>query len=101
MPCDQIRTTTVELAAANLDHLGLALEGLGYLVERMGDALRLSRGSFSGFYRSGQLQLPPGADVNEVKRAYSREVVKAAGKRMGWKVQEAGPTRLVATRKKY
>lgn len=37
---------------------------------------------------TGQSQLAPGRDANEIKRAYSAQVVQATAKKFGWQVKQ-------------
>jgi hypothetical protein len=52
------------------------------------------RFGFTGEYinpTTGQSQLAPSRDANEIKRAYSAEVIKSQAKRNGWTLKQTGP----------
>lgn len=108
MPCDSIQTAQVNfnLDATDLNLLKLALEGLGYTVSQVGSKLNfyLDRKQASGTWENGKFSArvygsADEFDVNEVKRAYSKEVVKYASKRFGWTLKETTQNKYEAQRR--
>lgn len=98
IPCDQRRTTTVNLDAANLDLLVIALEKVGYSnVAKTADTVAFYvTGQGWGSWRGGKLTVPERTDVDSIKRAYTRANVEDAAKRFGWAVKTADATPVMA-----
>ena len=86
MPCDQISYTTVDIDKMDGPLLVEALHALGYTPTRNGAAIQFGphryeagRLTFRNMNESAQQAL-----VNQIKQAYSTEVVKATAVRFGW-----------------
>ena len=100
MPCDTINRMSVnlELRADNREHLEAALRNLGYQVIDRNGVLTFYGNGVTGTFENGKLKINgrdndvERFDVNEVKRAYSGEVVKAGMKKCGWKVSKINST---------
>lgn len=97
MPCDQVRTTSVNLEVADIGLLAAALESLGYSVTAQ-SATRLAahhpeHGSVS-FNRETQkleqransYQTPQAA--SEIAVGYGTAVVKKVATRFGWSLKQ-------------
>lgn len=87
MPCWTVRETSVELAAADPDILRRGLEAAGFELSMYGSALLVMRGGqIVAELENGRVTVNRGDTgiVNEIKRAYSAEVVKVAAKRFGY-----------------
>ena len=97
------------MEATNLDLLENALTNLGFEVHRRGDAVTFTKGDYynqvSGRFANGELKVDTTGrqqgrfDVNELKREYSREVVKSSAQRFGWALKEKSPNNFVAGRR--
>lgn len=106
MPCYSRIESTVELGQ-NTDPLLLAkaMQALGYEVERLGqkpaDGFAFAKGSLDGEFVGGRLTFwsVRAIDQNEIKRAYSTEVVKATAQRFGWQVKQASPNKFQLSRR--
>lgn len=87
MPCWTVRETSVELGAADPDVLRRGLEAAGFELSMYGSALLVMRGGqIVAEIENGRATVNRGDTdvVNEIKRAYSAEVVKTAAKRFGY-----------------
>lgn len=107
MPCWQTITNTVELKAADRSMLAETLEEMGFSVTRYGETLQAyNRGTtirVSG--ESMDVEHRGNVDVEEltkeVKRNYSKKVVRKSAKRRGWKITEKSNGKLLATKKRW
>lgn len=99
MPCNQIRRTTVALENANPVLLLAALGKLGYGYMDQVLSERESRAALASVYDGHTLTLTGNLTVNEVKRAYSQEVVQSAAQKYGWRVKSTGSNKYTATRR--
>ena len=99
MPCDSRITSSVEWTGnTDVKLLAEAMKSLGYIVGAVGTALRFHNpetgvvGTYDG--RKSLMTMNTTrdqvVDMNELKRAYSAQVVKAAAKRFGWQVKQTG-----------
>ena len=93
MPCDQIITTHVKFLEKSTDVklLKLALESMGFTVSVTKTGLSFQRGyrEFGTYVAAtGKLTLPLNVTSDEVKVAYSKEVVKDTAKRSGWNMDD-------------
>jgi hypothetical protein len=79
MPCDTIQTTTVNLGKVNGDLLAKAMQSIGCPY----------------FTYDGERVRVAGKDVtqNEIKVAYSRQVVMSQAQRFGWQFKQTGPNK--------
>jgi hypothetical protein len=97
MPCDTIQTTNVSftLENTNLDLLEKALVGLGFNVTKQSNGRLVFYGrerNENGSFKDGKFQVNYSAyrtefDINQVKRAYSQQVVQNTAQRYGWKLK--------------
>lgn len=91
MPCWTVKTTNVNMGTMNLALLQAGLEAAGYTVKLEGERLIFSKDGSYRFheYQAGQLSVS-GENVeqlsNEVRRAYSAEIVRSQMSRAGWKM---------------
>ncbi len=112
MPCYTIQRSEVEFLPTNTDTglLTLGLDRLGFEVATLDDRLVLRKPDSYGYYRSGsyepktgRLELYSGWDVDEIKRAYSGQVVESQARKYGWQLQwsthEAGRREAVVLRR--
>lgn len=94
MPCDQVRTTIVDIAKLDGALLQAALRSLGYEVSMQGEEIlfkdlptwRTHRYANGKLYLSGVVETD--RLTNRIKQAYSTEVVKATAKRFGWTLKQ-------------
>lgn len=102
MPCYSQQTSVVQFGPqTDAALLAKALVGLGYTVAVEQQSLVFSRGAERGVYDGTKLTLSASGqvDMNVFKRAYSAEVVKAAGQRFGWGVKQTAPNAFQVTRR--
>lgn len=99
MPCDTIQKSSVnlELKVENQTHLVNALKALGYQITYFGQGIEIgfrTPEGLDGNLRGNRLRMtgrsgqPEAFDVNVIKRAYSREVVKSQAKKFNWKLKQ-------------
>jgi hypothetical protein len=90
MPCWTRRTTTVELAAADPEVLRRGLLAAEFTITAESDGVLAvnSRDGRGATIARGQVRVLRGDEcvINEIKRAYSQEVVKSAAKRFGYTI---------------
>ena len=100
MPCDTIRTTTVELGSStNTELLLAALNELGLSAYRQSATIiRFGRGEFFDA-TTGRLEVATSRDVNEIKRAYSNQVVLAQAKKFGWQLKKVAQNKYAVQRR--
>lgn len=109
MPCDTISTVQVqsELKNVNLKLLGMALTAMGFTVNVKEGNLtfygihKKTGKTHSGIYQNGKLTEQqrayyPTLDINDVKKAYSTEVVKNMANSFGWKLTKTGESSYLA-----
>jgi hypothetical protein len=87
LPCWTVRETSVELDAADPEILRRGLEAAGFELSMYGTALLVMRGGqIVAEIENGRVTVNRGDTgvVNDIKRAYSTEVVKTAAKRFGY-----------------
>jgi hypothetical protein len=87
LPCWTVRQTSVELDAADPEILRRGLEAAGFELSMYGTALLVMRGGqIVAEIENGRVTVNRGDTgvVNDIKRAYSTEVVKTAAKRFGY-----------------
>ena len=103
MPCDTIQTSTVELNVANVDILQAGLEADGHTVQRLSQhAIRWSYGygeTYTYDAKKRKLTAPQGADLNAIRRSYSRQVVRKSADRFGWILEQQSQTSFTAKRR--
>lgn len=80
-----------------------ALEALGYRAQVNGATIVFGDAYNGGSIdAAGTVELRGSAtalDVNTIKRAYSTEAVKLAGKKFGWSMTSTAPNKFVAQRR--
>lgn len=93
MPCDSLRLNSVDLSALgridpNLLVLAFQALGLGGRLSADKSRIDLNNGSYT--FATGKLDTYArwNHSLDEVKQAYSAEVVKATAKRFGWQLKE-------------
>lgn len=77
MPCNTVVTSKVEILARSTDP---ALLGLAF------DALGVARTSWTFNKETGDLSMPRYIAIDEVKRAYSEQVVISQARKFGWQL---------------
>lgn len=75
MPCDSVRTTTVDLSKVNPDVLKAAMDALGI------GSYTVVKGKVSFVDYSGRVT------EQRIKQEYSKQVVLSQAKRFGWAVK--------------
>ena len=91
MPCDQIRTNTIDVPQMNPGLLDKALRALGatsIVVTRLGTSATIDGVNFR--ITGGRMIVEAGSEhlADRVKVAYSRQTVFHAAKLQGWQVRE-------------
>ena len=92
MPCDQIITCSVDIDAPNKGLLCRAIQSLGYEVNMMaaGEVVFWHKDRPREVFRikDGKARVPVGREsvIDEVKRAYSKEVLKEASAKFGFRL---------------
>jgi len=90
MPCNQMRVVAVQLERSDTATMMAALTALAFAPQQIGDTIEFGRGEWINT-KTGQSRLGALRDVNEIRRAYSREIVKRQAKKFGWTLkQQAG-----------
>src|ERR1039458_423510 len=97
MPCDTIILNRVDL---NLADCGILLAALGRMsgvtsVREFAGQVTFDRGYQTYVIREGKLVGPGevGPLADEIKRAYSKEVVDRTAKKFGWQVRQKAPNK--------
>lgn len=80
MPCWEIQTMSVDLIASNRDLLEQALKSLGYRYYRYGNDFEMGTMGIKG----NKIYSEDMDKVNEIRRAYSIEVIKVVAKKKKW-----------------
>ena len=108
MPCDQVRTTTLALGKVDAGMMKAALQALGFTrIELHAERLSFSHGTRSCAgrldLRTGRLTMTGNQPLaeNEVRRAYSTEVVRATARRFGWTLTQTAAGQFEAVRGSY
>jgi hypothetical protein len=110
MPCDQIRTTTVDFGHANIQMLIKAMEKLGWKVhEQSENMFRATKGQFTTTFRNGQFTTESSGyqdtssaiDTSELKREVSRQSVSHAAQRFGWSIKQINENKFEVKRRTY
>lgn len=93
MPCYEVRTLSVEFKADNRQLLDTAIKTTGMMIwQHDADVINLEYGSIILDLTTGTAKVQDGYQdkLNELKRAYSKECVKAAAKKAAWNVKWSG-----------
>lgn len=106
MPCYSIEESGIKVTAnTNPKLLALALKSLGYSVRAVGKNLSFANyeAGRRGTFQDGELtvwtSMGEAVDQNEIRRAYSAQVVMFAAKRFGWQVKQESPTKFQVLRR--
>jgi hypothetical protein len=101
MPCWEVRRMTLELEAADRDLLRAAIQALGYDVRQQGAQMVVALDEGDAVIEGSSIRVPAGSEVvvNQIKQAYSRQVLTAAAKRFGWQVNTAQTNHLTLKRR--
>lgn len=88
MPCYTVRLTSVEFLAEHADKLETALKALGWAYNTNYREQKFYVGGIVLDLKAGRATIPEGqqSGLNELKRAYSLECVRASGMAKNWKV---------------
>jgi len=91
MPCYEVRTISVEFRAENRDVLDAAIKQLGWGAIRA-FADRVTLPGISLDLEAGRAEVQEGFQgrLNELKRAYATEAVRAAAKKVRWSCKQQG-----------
>ena len=79
MPCDTIKTVTVNVKSMRLDVLKQALEAMGHYVYQTGQTLTWGRESYN--QQTGELKVTSQASAQKVTQSYVKEGVKGIAKK--------------------
>jgi len=93
MPCYEVRTVSVEFKAENKSMLNAALSKIGLPSRELADGrLVLGTGQIVLDLDNGKAVVQDGCqgELNNIKRAYSREAIKAAAKKCQWSCKLQG-----------
>ena len=87
MPCYEVRTMNVEFIAKNVKLLEEALTALKWKFTKTDSKIKI--GDITLDLEAGKATLPTTAQekLNELKRAYSMQVIKTASAANGWSIQ--------------
>ena len=90
MPCDSIRTVTVELGKVHMQTFRAGLEALGMrdIREWRGGLYWRNGYADESIDSSGRLTLEDESRANVLKRAYSAAIVQGQAKKYGWQVKK-------------
>ena len=86
MPCDSIRTVGVSLDKCDPPTMLAALTELGLSPRLHSDGHTIFFGNESLNCKTGVGQFNRNREVNELKRAYSTQVVRQTAKKNGWQL---------------
>ena len=93
MPCYEVRTMSVEFKAENRQLLDAAIRNSNILVTGKNEGvIEFAYGKIVLNTNTGiaEVQDRYQSKLNEIKRNYSKECIKAAAKKMQWNVKMAG-----------
>jgi hypothetical protein len=92
MPCDQVRTVSLDLSVAKWDLLVEAAKKVGHDVRAYGQSISgYIQDTYSVFrVESGRVIVEQGQEsfVNTLKQAYAKEAVRTVADRFKWSVKE-------------
>lgn len=103
MPCDTRREVTVELKVADEKILIDGLFAAGFNVNSIAGGLYVNKGRRRGELKNGKITVLEGDEsiVNEIKRAYSGEVVRQSAKRFGWTLNATTEQNVVVAKRRF
>ena len=97
MPCDTVRSISVNLGKVDLPRLAQALTDMGYQVQRAGTYLiatdkqgrrvTVRKGEESASMAGWDTKEQTADATNAIKRAYAARTILDGAKRFGWKVE--------------
>lgn len=93
MPCYEVRTMSVEFKAENKQLLDAAIRNSNVLVtSKNNGVIEFAYGKIVLDTNTGIAKVQDGFQdkLNELKRAYSKECIKAAAKKMQWAAKMQG-----------
>lgn len=93
MPCYEVRTMSVEFKTENRELLDAAIRNSNILVTAKNNGIiEFAFGKIVLDTNTGVAEVQEGyqSKLNEIKRNYSKEAIKAAAKKMQWGVKMAG-----------
>ena len=93
MPCYEVRTVSVEFKADNRQLLDAAIKAAGLQINNQDEhRVVLDWGEIILNLDEGTARVQDGYQdtLNELKRSYSKECVKAAAKKAAWNVKWSG-----------
>lgn len=101
--CDLVIRNSVSFEAATGHEaiLADAMRELGYNVQQTGNTLQFSGKGLGGTYANGKFTTTSRGEslnVDEVKRSFAGQAVRAAAKKFGWTVKQVG-SKLTVTRR--
>lgn len=101
MPCYAAYNISVELTGMHPEILKLALEALGYEVTQTAAGLRFNHKGLEVRIENGRIILDRSqmALANEIKRAYSREVIQIASRQYGLELQPLSENKVIAKKR--
>jgi len=104
MPCNTVQRNSVELACSNSDILLKALTALQLspqMNSMTGEIRFYSKEGNICTIRNGKVVVRAGQEyiADEIKQAYSREVVKAAAVRFRWDLKQTDVNKFQVTRR--
>lgn len=100
MPCYTNQRVSVDAGKMNLTILTEAVKGLGWNVAPARDGI-LKWGVNQYDTQTGVLAVGTDEEVNEIKRAYSEQVVKSQAARFGWSVKKQQDGKLLVMKGKF
>lgn len=91
MPCNSIRTTTVDIGKLDVVMLTLAASSLGHSVGRNGDVLTWNGCQYDR--RTGKLLVNQYSSMTQqqLQQAYAKQVVLQQARKAGWKAVRVAP----------
>lgn len=98
MPCYEVRTVSVEFKADNRQLLDAAIKAAGLQINNQDEhRVVLGWGEIILNLDEGTARVQDGYQdkLNELKRAYSKECVRAAAKKASWNVKWSGKEAVV------
>lgn len=89
MPCNTLTSVKLALEKANMTLLRKAIESIyGTIYTQTADYMSWPNGSYDR--NKGMLTVRSESKGNEIRRAYSTQIVKQQAARFGWQVKSTG-----------
>jgi hypothetical protein len=101
MPCDYIYEVSVELGSIDKDIFKKALDSLNLNYQDSSNEMYIYFPYSTATFRNGKFIIPNRElyRVNEIKQAYSTEVVKSSAKKYGWTIKSKNKNKLQVSRR--